>query len=312
MTAPLLSVIVFCDPQHDNTGTAYVSCVLAQTLPFADFELIIADDSGRHVFRDEAMAAAAQNPALQFRYLPVSRRGRAATVNEGIANARGEVIAIFADDALPTPGAFAAHLRFHQINPDPFAVSIGPTPFRDPLRNDLLRRWLEDSGSLFGVPVRRQPTHWPRDFFFSGNCAMKRSLIRHIGGFDERFPWITWDDYEFGLRLVAAGGYSQLVSGGLAWHEHYVTLEERAGAMRKGGHAARLHETFGAVARPWQTRLDSAARQRHLPLCGDDPQLSAIERVTHFQRHFDRAFLEGYEAESRGDRSDLVGLVGTT
>ncbi len=311
-STPLLSTIVFCDPQHTNAGAAYLDCVLQQTLPYADFELIVADNCNRVGFRAELMALAAQHPALQCRYLSLPPGGRAAALNAGVAIARAPVIAILADDALPTPGALAAHLGFHRYNPDPLAVSIGPMPFRDALRDDLLRRWLEDSGTLLGVSVRRHTAHWPRNFFFSGNCAMKRSLFDRIGGFDERFPWITWDDYEFGLRLTAAGGYSQLVSGALSWHEHFITLAERSGALRKGGHAAFLHERIGAAERPWQKMLESATRQRHLPLPADDPQLPADRRIAVFEAHFERAFLEGYEAEARGDRSDLRNLIGST
>lgn len=313
MTTPLLlSLIVFCDPQHHNPGLQYGASLLAQTLPFENFEVIIADDCERWAFRDAILACATRNPSLQVRYLPVSRPGRAAVLNSAIMEARAPIVAIYADDALPTPAALAAHLRFHQSNRDPLAVSIGPTPFRAPLRSDLLRRWLEDSGTLFGVPIRRQATRWPRNFFFTGNCAIKRSLPNLIGGFDERFPWITWDDYEFGLRLTAAGGYSQLVADALAWHEHYVTLPERTGAMRKGGHAAYLHETLGVQQRPWQPMLDAADAARHRPLLEDDPALPSVERIARFRAALDRAFLEGHEAEAAGDRSDLVALIGST
>lgn len=311
---PQISVIVSCDSQHVNPGADYMSCFARQTLPFDQFEVIISDNCNRTDFRDAALAIGQQCPSLNIRYVSVDRPGRAAALNCGIALARSPLITLVADDALITPNALAAYLHYHRSNADPLAVAIGPTLFDTRLRADPFRRWLEDSGTLFGVPMRQNFTRWPRRFFFGGNCAFKTSLVDRIGGFNEVFPWITWDDYEFGLRLCAAGGYSQLVTAALAWHEHYVTFGERIAALRTGGHAAVLHEQIGASERPWKGWLDlaSRAREQGLDIPADDPALPLPARIPIFEANFNRAFLEGYEAEKRGDRSDLAGLRSST
>ena len=307
-----ISVLVFCDPQHTNSGLTYFECFAQQTLPHEQFEVIVVDNSGRTDFRDAALSTCVRYPGLSIRYQTVQRPGRAAAFNDGIALARAPLIALMADDSLCTPTSFAATLAYHQRNPDPLAVSIGPTLFTEALRADPLRRWLEDSGTQFGVCLRQQFTSWSKHFFFSGNACVKRALFDKVGLFNEAFPWITWDDYEFGLRLVAAGDYSQLVTGALAWHDHNVSFDERAGAMRKGGHAAHIHQNMGADTRAWQGMLDSAARWRGAVLPTDDATLALPQRVPIFKAHFDRAFLEGYEAEARGDRCDLDALFGST
>lgn len=308
----MISVVVFCDPQHDNSGEQLVRCYAEQTLPYDQFEVVIADNCERRELAAAVASVRERVPGLNIRYESTNVIGRAATINRGARAARFPLLAIMADDALPTRTALESFVSFHQQNPHPLAVAIGPTLFSRELRQDGLRRWLEDSGTLFGVPMRNAFSIWPKQFFFTGNVCFKLGLMRQIGEFNETFPWITWDDYEFGTRLVAAGGYSHLVTGALAWHEHYVTLEERTGAMRKGGHAAALHEKMRPTTMPWLPSLEAAHRERNTELPADDPALSLPLRVARIRKIFDRAFLEGYEAERRGDRSDLEGLLATT
>ncbi|TAF99007.1 MAG: glycosyltransferase family 2 protein [Betaproteobacteria bacterium] len=308
----LISVIIFCDPAHDNSGLELVEAYANQTLSHAQFEVIIADNCHRAEFENAVRHFNEARPSLNVRYVPLQVEGRAACLNAGILLAKAQVIAFLADDALPSPTALASHLNFHQENPHPLAAAVGPTLFRSPQRADGLRRWLEDSGTLFGVGMRTTYSMWPQSFFFTGNVSVKIKVFEQVGTFNTAFPWITWDDFEFGTRLIQSGGYSQLVTGALAWHEHYVTLAERTGAMRKGGHAAVIHDRIGPIVRPWQPMLDRAHRRRHELLQADDDRLPLWQRVPIFERTFDRAFLEGYEAELKGDRSDLEGLVAST
>ena len=305
-----LSVLVSCDTEHHNSGLAYIACFARQTLPHHQFEIVIVDNVGRTEFRRGVALAQEQFPSLTIRYETFDRPGRAAAFNYGIALTHAPLVVLIADDALPTPTLLAAHLAYHQRNPDPLAVSIGPMLFAEALRADPLRRWLEDSGTLFGVCLRQQFTVWPKQFFYAGNSCVKRALFDQIGLFNEAFPWVTWDDYEFGLRLAAGGGYSQIVIGALAWHEHHLGFDERVVAMRKGGHSACIHEQMGAQTHPWRSRLDAAALKRNAVLPVDNAMLTLSQRVPIFKAHFDRAFAEGYEAEARGDRSDIPTLLG--
>jgi GT2 family glycosyltransferase len=307
-----ISAVVFCDPLHDNSGEALVNAYRDQTLDYDEFEVIIVDNCARTAIERAVSELNSTAPLLNIRYVPTDAIGRAATLNFGLTLTRAPLVAIMADDAVPTSAAFESFARFHESNPHPLAVAIGPTLFREELRRDPLRRWLEDSGTQFGVPLRTTFSAWPQHFLFSGNCAMKRSLFDEVGYFNEAFPWITWDDFEFGTRLMKAGGYSQLVTAALGWHEHWVTLKERAGAMRKGGHAAVIHERIGPIVRPWDVMLDRANRFRNEALLPDDPMLPLWQRIPRFEKLFDREFLQGYERERASDRSDLLGLSAST
>ncbi|TAG44072.1 MAG: glycosyltransferase [Betaproteobacteria bacterium] len=308
----LISVLIFCDPVHDNSGVELLNAYKNQTLPHAQFELIFVDNCARTAIASAVAQFNDVDPTLNVRYVALDVLGRAACVNAGIALAQAPVIAIMADDALPCSTALASHLGFHLENPHPLAAAVGPTLFREALRADPLRRWLEDSGTLFGLGMRASYSMWPQNFFFTGNVSMKAAMFDTVGRFNTAFPWITWDDFEFGTRLIQAGGYTQLVTGAMAWHEHFLTLAERTGAMRKGGHAAVIHERIAPISRSWQPMLDRAQRRRHEALMPDDASLPLSQRVPRFERIFDRAFLEGYEAELKGERWDLDGLVAST
>ena len=127
-------------------------------------------------------------------------------------DARAALLLVFlADDFDPSPGLIAAYAEYHTLNPDLNAVGIGPGLFPDNFRKDRFTRWLEDSGKIFGVPMRRILAVWPKTFFYAGNASIRKAKFQSLGGFDERFLNDAWDDFEFGVRWVASGGYSQFV-----------------------------------------------------------------------------------------------------
>ncbi|MBK6396667.1 MAG: hypothetical protein IPF73_19910 [Betaproteobacteria bacterium] len=75
---------------------------------------------------------------------------------------------------------------------------------------------------------------WSGDFCV-GNASMSRTVFDAVGRFDETFRHDLFDDWEFGRRMVAAGVTAHFVPRAIAWHDHEVTLEERALAMRRLG-----------------------------------------------------------------------------
>ena len=307
-----ISVIVYSDPVHVNSAQALLRAFTAQTLPRETFEVVIVDHHDRPDIAGEVLELRAADPQCNIRVTSAAAPGRAAALNHGVRCTEAPLLALFADDALPMPTALESYVRFHAADPHPLSMGIGRTIFDATLRSDGLRRWLEDSGTLFGLPMRMPPPLWPETFFFAGNACLKRSALAEIGGFDERFPWITWDDFEFGLRMVDAGGRSQLVLGATAWHDHAVAFEERAASMRVAGHAAVIHERIGTRSTSWHGILQRARRNAGHAIPTDDPALPLWRRTATFQLRFDREFLAGYEAESRNDRSDLAGLAGST
>jgi len=91
------------------------------------------------------------------------------------AQADGDLLVVLADDFDPSPGLIAAYAEYHTLNPDLNAVGIVSRLFSDDLRKDIFARWLEDSGKIFGVPMRHISDVWPKTFFYAGNASIKKA-----------------------------------------------------------------------------------------------------------------------------------------
>jgi GT2 family glycosyltransferase len=230
--------------------------------------------------------------------------GRAAAFNRGIREARADLVVLLAHDFVPCQGFLAAHLSAHESDPRPDFAAIGPAIFPPELRDSPFRRWLEDSGALFGVPfTSSQPP--PPDFFWCANTSLKRRHLLADDLFDERLSLTAWDDYELGLRLRARGTEIRWVPEAMAIHEHPVTVAERRDVMQDAGISAARFDAKYPRAHAWHSGTDPNtpslrteamaqwARLRHA--------LSHRESDAHtyFEKTLRAAFLRGYRQELR-------------
>jgi GT2 family glycosyltransferase len=140
-----------------------------------------------------------------------------------------------ADDFIPERYCFEAHVRFHDGYPEEHYVGVGPAFFSERLRRDPFRRWLEDSGELFGTSFTHLQPEVVQSYFYGANTSLKRSFIDRVGGFDENFRYHTTDDYEFGVRARKFGMKAVFLPDARAIHEHDVNLAERAASVRRSG-----------------------------------------------------------------------------
>ena len=95
-----------------KTEREAIDSILGQT--FTDFELIIINDGSR----DSSGCCVQSYSDSRIRYLGQENVGLAATLNKGIALARGEYIARQDQDDISLPGRFAAQVAFLDANPD--------------------------------------------------------------------------------------------------------------------------------------------------------------------------------------------------
>ena len=215
------------------------------------------------------------------------------------AQADGDLLVFLADDFDPSPGLIAAYAEYHILNPDLNAVGIGPGLFPDNFRKDIFARWMEDSGKIFGVPMRRILAVWPKTFFYAGNASIRKAKFQSLGGFDERFLNDAWDDFEFGIRWVASGGYSQFVAGATAAHRHAVSFDERCRNMEHAGKAARVLEKLHPnLDHAWRTIID----RDNEPIY-PSPEVNApmYTRIAFYVQQLDAAFRRGYLGAAEAD-----------
>lgn len=225
-----VSVVVAINP-HDDALDPILAAWHDQA-GAGDYEVVIVDDGSRPGVAGAVARHRAAFDATPVRHLRARGRGRAASNNAGVAATHGDLVVFCADDFRPSRGLVAAHRAAHATFSSP-GVGIGPGCFDASLRADPFRRWLEDSGRLFGVPFPFGVPGWRQGFFYVGNASLRRSTFDAVGGFDERFLSDMADDDDFGARLKAAGIETHPVPRALAWHVHELTLEDRLAAMHE-------------------------------------------------------------------------------
>ena len=292
----LASVVVALNPHAHAMGP--VLDAWADQQAAGPFEVIVVDGGARSDFGAVAAAHRKRRPATPVRTVEVSTAGRAAANNAGVRAGRGELIVFVADDFRPSPGLVAAHRHFHAFAP-PSAVGVGASFFDEADRHDVFRRWMEDGGLGFGVAFPVAGIDWRDDYFYVGNASLRRSTFERIGPFDERYRYDLFDDFEFSLRLRAAGLRTRFVPRAVAWHDHEYSIEERVIATTRLGEAAREFESIGEGPRPWASIAELpvdvlAAELDALPPPADGESIGDLRH--RWKLALTVAFLRGYGA----------------
>ncbi|MEJ7811902.1 MAG: glycosyltransferase [Gemmatimonadaceae bacterium] len=176
-------------------------------------ELIIIDQSD--VPRDVPAAWRTSGPC-EIRHVPSRSAGLGRARNEGIAQARHDVLAFTDDDMYAAPGWFGALIRA--------MVEAGP---RSAVTGRVLPGAEEVPGGFVPALVTSDApaTYEGRidvDVLAGGNMAVRRSLIDMVGGFDDRlgagsrFP--AAEDNDLGFRLLEVGARIVYVPQAVLYH----------------------------------------------------------------------------------------------
>lgn len=287
---------------HDDMPPGNVQALARQSIAPSDYEVVIVDGWHADGMADRVERYVAEaGGETWIRVLRIPRGGRAAAWNAGLAATSAPLVLLLADDCRPIPELVDRHLSFHRRRPERHVAAIGPVVFPPELLTSPFRRWLDQSGRLFGVSFTHGEPSEMAGFFFGANASLKRELLEGVGPFDQSFPHHGWDDYEMGRRLFDAGMEVRYLEGAFAYHEHPLTLSERRAIMREAGESAALFERARPLPEPWlgTTRrhpwlLWLEARRRHLGYLGtlDDGALGRYYDAVLF-REFARGYRRG-------------------
>lgn len=296
-SAPHISIVISV---HDHGQLDKSLDVLArQTVDPSLFEVIIVDPEhapGTEPSVRRALATTAA--ALNARYIPIPRNGRAAAQNRGVAESSSDWLLFLADDFVPTERFVESHLQAHREHPGDHVVVIGPSVFPPDIEVNPVMRWLEDSGNLFGVSFTRNGGAIPDTFFYGANASVRRDFLLSAGPFDEDFPYHAWDDYEMGLRLARRGMKTIYAPEAAAYHYHSISLKERRRSIRQGGASAAIFDSKYPPPQPWHKDCG-----RHPFAIGLSAATSLVkfallrrpaDRETYYERVLTRAFVVGY------------------
>ncbi|HST47691.1 glycosyltransferase [Jatrophihabitans sp.] len=224
---PACSVII---PTYNRAGLLRrtLDSLVAQTLPRADFEVLVVDDGSSD---DTAELARSYTDRLDLKYFFQPDEGwRVAQArNVGIAHAAGAVCVMVDSGVLLHSGCLAAHLDSHRRAEGPVAVvgyvygfgtdgdeaaemvrALESGGFDDP--DAFLDRLCEtgrwaDVRELFYAKYADEFADLPAPWiiYWTCNVSAPTDRLRAVGGFDEQIRSWGGEDLELGYRLHLDG-----------------------------------------------------------------------------------------------------------
>jgi GT2 family glycosyltransferase len=161
--------------------------------------------------------------------------------NRGAAAASAPLLVFLDDDVIPSPGLVAAHVNAHAAKGR--CAVVGPYPLPEPCAGDYLAEelYLYWERKIQGMAVEGHRADF-RDIV-SGNLSLPAETFASLGGFSPLFDRL--EDYEFGVRIFAAGVHFVFAADAHALHLETTDLNRSLGMTRRVGRAevllANLH-----------------------------------------------------------------------
>ncbi len=247
-----------------------VDSILNQTFP--DFEFLIIDDGSRDPAVGGFLARRVQDdPRIRLACEP--HRGLTASLNRGLALARGTWIARQDADDWSEPARIERQVEYFRAHPETTVLGTGAwTHQQDGRPLWRLRLPAEHAAILRWLP-RGNP-------FVHGSVMFPRAAAIAAGGYREEFR--CSQDYDFLWRLAERGGAANLTEA--LYHYRYTSGAVSAGRAQEQARAHRAIQRLGAarlkgeredVAQalaesPSSSRLGPSLKQAdHLMLAGD-------------------------------------------
>lgn len=197
--------------------------VAEQQAPRGEWECVVVDNNSTDDTAACVARFAAEHPALALRCVRETRQGLSHARNRGIAESRGEVIAVIDDDERIVPGFVGAYLDFFDACPEAAAAG-GPIVAEYPTgRPRWMSRWTERpiaNPMEFGPKARPFPAGRIPG---GGNMAFRRSTVGRIGAFDPALGrtgrrLIGGEESDFFERMRRCGLEVWYVPGAVMYH----------------------------------------------------------------------------------------------
>lgn len=272
-----------------ETLPAALRSIVWQTL--REWELVLVDDGSSDQSLAVARSAAARDPRI--RVLPRGHEGLVASLQAGLAECRGELVARMDADDIAHPDRLARQVLFLETHPDVAVVGSRVRIFPTRTRTAGMARYESWLNSLL------EPEAMERELLVESplvhpSVVFRRVAIQAVGGYrDSRGP----EDYDLWLRLYEAGArFGKVPEVLLFWRDaplRVTRTDPRCG-----------RERFRELKLDFLLRTRLAGSQPFI-LWGAGPNGKALARELAARSRPARAFIDSHPAR-RGQ--EIAGL----
>jgi glycosyltransferase involved in cell wall biosynthesis len=264
-TAPLVSVVI---PAYNAERTIRATLVSVLNQTMSDFEVIVVDD-GSH---DETKSVALSLGNDRVRVLSQPNAGHAAARNTGIADARGDYIAVVDADDLWLPHKLERQLDVMRSRSDIRALHAAAVHVNDSLEPLFVGECSDGQNRLLDV------------LCFDGlpgvmcTLIVERRFLDEIGRFDASL--IILQDWELAIRLARRGALYSIPEPLALYRVHAGNQSKKISLHIEPGERI-LSKVFSDPSLP----PEIAARRRYVyarfyaMLCGGSFQLGHYSQV---------------------------------
>lgn len=259
MSAPLLSLVVLGFRNFDVTTRACLES-LVPWLDDPEIEILVLDNGSPDDSAQKTAAwCAAHSQATCL--LSDSNRGYAGGMNWGAAQARGQWLLLVNNDTVFPAHTLDALKRVVREVPQDVAM-LGPVTNAAGNGQRLWKpgaghpEWLQIGAWLNDHPTHRLMPAYRCDFF---TIAIRRDAWEQLGGLDLAFGLGYYEDFDFSLRLRAAGYQQMITEDVFILHVGSATFQGSKAARELIKRNKKLLKTKHPGARFEHTRLGNLA-----------------------------------------------------
>jgi len=165
-----------------------------------------------------------QPRATKFLFLP--RCGIGACRNAAIEQATGDLLITTNDDTTPQPNWVAEHLRAHDLRGEPGLV-VGLTQWRRWTDATVFDGLVRDTSMIFFFDRMRAGEMYGFRHAWTCNISLPMSVVRTVGGYDERLWPYGFEDLEYAFRIEQRGHRGVYYHpAALNTHDHRITWKD--------------------------------------------------------------------------------------
>ena len=229
---PLVSILL---PTHNGARFIRRSIESIRSQTFKDWELIVVNDGST----DATGALVSEIAAIDKRIRLIrfeTNKGIQKALNEGLIQAKGELIArLDDDDVWADPEKLKKQIEYLAAHPDCVLVGTGVIVQNE--AGDELYRFLNP---VSDEKIRRRLLY--RNCFSHSSVLFRRSAAMKFSGYDESEATLHTEDYDLWLKLGTVGKLANLA-------EYLVRFTSRAGAISNNNKLAQLRRQLAITGK---------------------------------------------------------------